>query len=39
MWINVRMKNISDRSNNDTDMLKWIDIIFKSACMLPGTLS
>lgn len=20
-------------------MLKWIDIIFKSACMLPGTLS
>jgi hypothetical protein len=39
MWMHVRVKNIGDRSNNDTDMLKWVDIIFKSACMLPGTLS
>lgn len=39
MWMQVREKNISDRSSNDTDMIKWIDIIFKSACMLPGTLS
>lgn len=39
MWMHVRAKNISDRSINDSDMLKWIDIIFKSACMLPGTIS
>lgn len=38
MWMQVREKNISDRSINDSDMLKWIDIIFKSSCMLPGTL-
>jgi len=24
MWVIVREKNILDRSNNDTDMLKWI---------------
>ena len=38
MWVMVREKNILDRSNNDPDLLKWIDIIFKQACMLPGTL-
>ena len=38
MWMQVREKNICDRANNDTDMIKWIDIVFKSACMLPGTL-
>lgn len=39
MWVTVREKNILDRSSNDTDMLKWIDIIFKSNCMLPGTFT
>lgn len=39
MWVMVREKNILDRSNNDPDLLKWIDIIFKQACMLPGTLT
>ena len=39
MWIMVREKNILDRSNNDTDMLKWVEIIFKQACILPGTIS
>jgi hypothetical protein len=38
MWVHVREKNISDRSTNDTDMLKWVDIVFKNACLLPGTL-
>jgi len=28
-----------DRSNNDSDISKWIDIIFKNSCMLPGTLT
>jgi ethanolamine transporter EutH len=35
----VREKNILDRSSNDADVLKWIDIIFKQTCMLPGTFS
>nr|BAJ98362.1 predicted protein [Hordeum vulgare subsp. vulgare] len=39
MWVMVREKNILDRSNNDHDLLKWVDIIFKQACMLPGTLT
>jgi hypothetical protein len=39
MWVMVREKNILDRSNNDSDLLKWIEIIFKQACMLPGTLT
>ena len=39
MWVMVREKNILDRSASDTDLLKWVDIIFKQACILPGTLT
>lgn len=39
MWVMVREKNILDRSSGDSDMLKWVDIIFKSACMLSGTVA
>ena len=38
MWVQVREKNIGDRSATDNDMHKWIDIIFKSQCILPGTV-
>ena len=38
MWVTVREKNILDRSGSDSDMFKWVDIIFKPNCLLPGTL-
>lgn len=39
MWVMVREKNILDRSAADNDVLKWVDIIFKQSCILPGTLT
>ncbi len=39
MWVMVREKNILDRSAADGDLVKWVDIIFKQACILPGTLT
>lgn len=38
MWVMVREKNILDRSAGDSDLVKWIDIIFKQACLLPGVI-
>lgn len=35
-WADIRAKNIMDRSEKDSDLIKWIDIIFKSNCMLEG---